>query len=148
MSSPALGPLAPDSIPASLCVPAPRRTTRIDWPRVAALLAEGRTTAEVARAVGCSRQHVWRLMRRSRRLQGAIADAEGLVGADANGRLAGLRPAVAEALARELGDGNVRVVLWLADRLGLGQGRDGAARDRIRGEAPTMTHEDWLKLLG
>jgi hypothetical protein len=75
---------------------------------------------EVAEKVGCSRQHVWRLMRKSAFLGRALAEAEYEVGREADGRLAALRPAVADALKREIDAGNVRVLLWLADRLGLG----------------------------
>jgi AcrR family transcriptional regulator len=91
------------------------------------MLSDGHTTAEVAREVGCSRQHVWRILRRSRALYWAIAEAETEAVRDANARLAGLRPLVADALARGLDEGNVRVTLWLADRLGLGCARNGRA---------------------
>jgi DNA invertase Pin-like site-specific DNA recombinase len=97
--------------------PVSGRSTRVDWQRVAARLAEGRSTAEVAQEVGCSRQHVWDILRKSRLARRALDDAESEVGTNANLRLRGLRPKLADALARELDKGNVRVMLWLAERL-------------------------------
>lgn len=101
----------------ALFKPARPRARRIDRTLVANMLAEGRTVEEVAKAAGCTRQHVWRITRRSLPMQRAIAEAEGLVGGDAHHRLNGLRPRLTEALAREVDAGNVRVMLWLADRL-------------------------------
>jgi hypothetical protein len=95
--------------------PAPRRP---DWRRAAALLAHGERLAETARQVGCSRSQ----LSRKRRLDSAFQDwihefkSSGL-GPDA--RLALLREAVQKKIEAEVLDGNVRVVLWLADRLKL-----------------------------
>jgi hypothetical protein len=97
----------------------PRRPTRVDWDEVARQLAQGRTIAQVADSVGCSRRHIWRILRNSRRLDRLLADAQTEVGTGAHLQLAGLRPAVAERLGREVEAGNVRVLLWLADRLTL-----------------------------
>jgi hypothetical protein len=104
----------------------PRR--RIDRKLVAKLLAEGRPVSEVAETVGCARQHIWRLMRSSVRFNEAMDDAAYEVGRDADGRLEGLRPDVVDAIKRELDAGNVRVLLWLAERLELGIGIYGNSR--------------------
>jgi hypothetical protein len=101
--------------------PLPRRR-RVDRNMVAFLLSVGWSVGEVAEKVGCSRQHVWRLMRRSKRFGRAVAAAEYEVWTEADGRLTALRPVVASALVRELAQSNVRVMLWLADRLGLASG--------------------------
>ena len=36
---------------------------------------------------------------------------------DATGRLLGIRPVIADELVRRASEGNVRVLLWLADKL-------------------------------
>jgi hypothetical protein len=111
--------LRPVSAPKPLPVPHPSRATRVDWGRVVELLSQGFSSDEVARRVGCSRQHVWNVLRKSRAVQAALDEAENQIGLDANLRLRGLRPDVANAIASELSKGNVRVMLWLADRLHL-----------------------------
>ena len=110
----------PKHEPSPAAASAPRRRRAVNHRRVAELLAQGRSTVEVAEAVGCSRQHVWRLMRRSRVYGRAIAEAQVEVGLETTGKLNGLRPELGEALMREVRAGNVRVMLWLANRLGLG----------------------------
>ena len=95
-------------------VPRPKRVARS---RIARLVAEGRTTAEIAREVGYSRQHVWRLVRNSMPMQRAVDEADALVDFDSTGRLLGVRPVVADELARQASEGNVRVLLWLANKL-------------------------------
>jgi hypothetical protein len=103
----------------ALRVPEPLRATRIDWTEVARLLADGRTTAEIARAVGCSRQHVWRLLRRSASLHRDMREAGHEATMETGSRFAALQPRVVEELARQLDNGNVRVLLWLASRINL-----------------------------
>ena len=95
-------------------VPRPKRVARS---RIARLVAEGRTTAEIAREVGYSRQHVWRLVRNSMPMQQAVDEADARVDFDSTGRLLGVRPVVADELARQASEGNVRVLLWLANKL-------------------------------
>jgi hypothetical protein len=109
-------------------VPRPRRVGRA---RIAALAAQGRTTAEIAREVGYSRQHVWRLVRNSRPLHAAMNEADAETDFNATGRLMGVRPVVADELARQAAEGNVRVLLWLADRLKIA---DVAAPIKTRAE--------------
>jgi len=103
----------PESVP----VPVPRHATRIDWADVARLLAAGWTTAEVARHVGCTRQHVWRILRRSPALQKAILEAERETRLESGSLYASLQPRIAKALSRAVDEGNPRVILWLAERL-------------------------------
>ena len=110
--------IAPDTGHLAPPVPQPKRPTRVDWRRVTELLAEGNSTAEVAAAVGCSRQTVWNVLRKSRAMEDTLYDAESEIGTNANLRLRGLRPKVADALAREVDKGNVRVMLWLPRRSG------------------------------
>jgi len=111
---PAAAPLQPEEF-----APHPSRRTRIDWADVARLLAAGWTTKEVARHHGCARQHVWRILRRSPALQRNIDAAGREFRLEAGAMVEALRPRVAEALSRAVDQGNVRVALWLADRLDL-----------------------------
>jgi hypothetical protein len=97
--------------------PVSGRPTRVNWQRAIDLMAKGRSTADVAKELGCSRQHVWDILRQSRVARRALDDAESEVGTNASLRLRGLRPKLADALAREIDKGNVRVMLWLAERL-------------------------------
>ena len=120
----------------------PRRATRIDWQEVARLLASGNSTAQVARLVGCSRRHIWRILRRSRRLDEALAGEIEHEATNASLLLAALRPALAEALAREVQKGNVNVLLRLADRLNVFERPGGPA-----GDNHVMTHEEALREL-
>jgi transcriptional regulator with XRE-family HTH domain len=117
-------------------VPQPRRATAVDWGRIVELLAQGVSTMDVARRVGCSRQTVWKVLRRSRALEEALDDAETELGVNARLRLRGLRPLLADSLAAEVDKGNVRVILWLADRLHLADDRPWrrAARDHAEEE--------------
>ena len=107
------------------------RSRRVDRRRVARLAAEGRTTVEIAQELGCSRQHVWRLVRNSMPLHQALNDADAEVDFNSTGRLMGLRPIVVDELARRASDGDVRVLLWLADKLKLA---DASAEIKSRAE--------------
>lgn len=95
--------------------PAPCRP---DWRRAAALLAHGEGLAETARQVGCSRSQLSRKRLRDPVFQGWIEEFRTL-GLGPEARLALLREAVHKAIEIEVGKRNVRVVLWLADRLKL-----------------------------
>jgi len=91
---------------------------RPDWRRAARLLARGEKVVAVAAKVGCSRSHLSRKRNHDPAFQAWIAefqDAE-LVAGDPMTRL---RQAVHGAIENEVRSGNVRVVLWLADRLNL-----------------------------
>jgi len=79
----------------------PRR--RIDWGEAASLLADGVPTIEVARFVGCSRQHIWRILRSSNAMRVRLGEERARIAAECG----------------EVLSGNVRVAMWLADRLGL-----------------------------
>ncbi len=108
---------------APLIVPKPRRVTRVDWARIVQMVGAGRPVAEVAREAGCSPQHVRRIVRRARRP--SAADSAVLV-VDMNVRLSALRLEIVEGLARAVAADDPRVMLWLAERLGVGA--DRAAR--------------------
>jgi hypothetical protein len=98
-----------------------RRTMRrvIDWHRAAELLAQGMSTADVATRVGCSRSALARRRKHDSVFQTWMARCRE-AGAEPDGRgLADLRPTLHEAIEKEVRDGNLRVILWLADRLKL-----------------------------
>ncbi|MGQ0663545.1 MAG: helix-turn-helix domain-containing protein, partial [Pseudomonadota bacterium] len=99
---------------------APARATRIDGAAAARLLGQGLPSAEVASRLGCSRQPVWRILQRSKRVLGAAAAARERIAAEADAALLALLPGLVEALGREVQQGNARVLLWLAQRLGVG----------------------------
>jgi hypothetical protein len=100
---------------------APRRPARrvIDWQYAADLLAQGMTIAQAAESVGCSCSALARKRRHAPTFQSWMATPrEG--GADAGvQRFDVLRPAMHKVITREVGSGNLRVILWLADRLKL-----------------------------
>jgi hypothetical protein len=97
------------------------RTVRrvVDWHQAAELLAQGLTTAAVAERVGCSRAALVRRRRNDPVFQTWIARSRAAPGERAEHPLAELRPTLHAAIEKEVGAGNVRVVLWLADRLKL-----------------------------
>jgi hypothetical protein len=96
---------------------APRRV--IDWHRAAELVAEGMPTAEVARHIGCAHATLSRKRKHDAVFQGWLARCrEDQVGQDGQ-RLSGLRPTLLKAIEEEVRVSNMRVVLWLADRLKL-----------------------------
>jgi hypothetical protein len=104
--------------------PEPRaraRTVRraIDWHRAAQLLAQGMSIADVATHVGCSRSALARRRKHDPIFQTWMARG-GAAKAESDKRpLAELRQPLEDAIEKEVRDGNVRVVLWLADRLKL-----------------------------
>ncbi len=95
----------------------PRR--RIDWGEAASLLADGVPTVEVARFVGCSRQHIWRILRSSNAMRVRLGEERARIAAECGAQVEALRRPIALLLEREVLSGNVRVAMWLADRLGL-----------------------------
>lgn len=95
-----------------------RARPAIDWRRAAELLARGTSVAETAGQVGCSRDHLARKRRRDPMFQRWISES-GERSPRSGDRMAGLRTALLEAIEKEVRTGNVRVILWLADRLKL-----------------------------
>jgi hypothetical protein len=100
---------------------APRRPARraVDWQRAAEFLAQGMTIEEVASRVGCSRDALERKRCHDSSFQSWMARSREPAAAEGSGRFDELRPAIHQVIAREVGVGNVRVTLWLADRLKL-----------------------------
>ena len=106
----------------------------LDWALAAEMLAEGCSTAQVAHRIGTTRQNVWRVMKESDVFRRRFATNRLRSIAEAGGVIDGLRGEVAETIKREVLNGNIRVTLWLADRLGL-TGRTFPERPRAE-DAP------------
>lgn len=96
------------------------RPRQIDWPCAARLLADGLSIVAVAERVGCSRSQLSRKKNRDLAFIGLIngfkRDGPGSPVGDG---FADLRQTVRQAIETEVRSGNVRVILWLADRLRL-----------------------------
>ena len=100
---------------------APRRAARrdIDWHQAAELLAQGMTIAHVAGRLGCSRSALARRRRHDPLFQNWMARCrEAAADAETRG-LADLGTTLHRAIETEVRAGNVRVILWLAERLKL-----------------------------
>lgn len=92
---------------------------RVNWNLAAELLARGSTVAEAARQLGCSRSQLSRKRNRDPDFQRQIAEFAEDPGRRDRNRIADLRRTLHEAIEAEVRGGNVRVILWLADRLKL-----------------------------
>ncbi len=111
----------------------------LDWALAAEMLAEGCSTSHVAGKIGTTRQNVWKVMKDSDAFRKRFAANRARSLSEAGAIIDGLRSEVAETLKREVMAGNIRVTLWLADRLGL-VGR--TFPERPRAEDPPMADPD------
>ena len=91
-----------------------------DWARVAYFIAAGVSVTEVARHFGVSRTTIWRGMQRSSGLRHRIQAERRMFQRESDNRFVALRHAVVDGLQQAIGAGNVRVLLWAAERLDLG----------------------------
>jgi hypothetical protein len=98
-----------------------RRTVRrdIDWHQGAELLAQGMSIADVATRLGCSRGTLARRRKHDPVFQSWMARCREAGAEPDSRRLADLRMTLHETIEKEVRAGNVRVILWLADRLKL-----------------------------
>lgn len=101
--------------PKAAARPAPRRP---DWRRAAQMLARGTAVTAVAAEIGCSRSQLSRKRNHEPLFQSWVAEFQQAEPCP-DGRMDRLRHAVHRAIENEVRSGNVRVVLWLADRLKL-----------------------------
>jgi Helix-turn-helix domain of resolvase len=97
-----------------------RHTVRrvVDWHQAAELLAQGMTAGAVAERVGCSRAALARRRKNDAVFQTWMARCRAAA-EPGDHPLADLRLTLQGAIEKEVGAGNVRVILWLADRLKL-----------------------------
>jgi hypothetical protein len=91
--------------------------SRVDWEKIAVMLANGRQMNDIVGATGCSRQTIWRALRRSPRLVERVREERTRLQSEAGSMVDGLRILVANGLIRLVHQGDTRVLLWLADRL-------------------------------
>jgi hypothetical protein len=91
---------------------------RIDWRKAAELIATGTSAATVVRLVECSYRQLSR-RRQSPEFQDWVAEFREATLEHRRDRLGELRRAVHKSIEHEVKNNNVRVVLWLADRLKL-----------------------------
>jgi hypothetical protein len=98
-----------------------RRAARraIDWPRAAELLGQGLTIAAVADRLGCSRTTLARRRRQNPAFRARPSRSPEAQPEAETAQLGGLGGNVHCAVADEVRVTNVRVMLWLADRLKL-----------------------------
>jgi hypothetical protein len=109
-----------------------RRAARrvIDWPQAAELLAQGLTIATVAERVGCAPTTLARKRRQDPAFRDRLTRCRTPEPKPEGSRLPDLRSTLQRAIADQVGTGNVRVILWLAERLKLVTRRTNARRSR------------------
>ncbi|MQP67205.1 hypothetical protein GE253_17920 [Niveispirillum sp. SYP-B3756] len=90
------------------------------WARIAYYLASGVTVTEVARHFTLSRSTIWRALQRSPGLRRRIAAEWEMLRRESDSRFVAMRHAVVEGLSRAINAGNIRAILWAAERLELG----------------------------
>lgn len=91
----------------------------VDWRMAAELLARGVSITEAARQLGCSRSQLSRRRNHDPVFQDWIKACETSLPPVRERRLGSLRQRLHDAIDAEVQGGNVRVILWLADRLKL-----------------------------
>jgi uncharacterized protein YgfB (UPF0149 family) len=116
---------------------------RPDWRLAAQLLANGEPLAVVAKTLGCSRSQLSHKRNHDPLFQDLIEEFRQMGPEE---RLARLRHSVHRAIDRAVADDNVRVVLWLADRLKLVTSPDERApadelRELLNGLSPEELRE-------
>lgn len=92
---------------------------RIDWRKAAELVAEGTPPGLVVSQVGCSRRQLSRRVNHDTLFQGWVDHLRQAAIERERNRIGELGRAVQSAIEVEVKKGNVRVILWLADRLKL-----------------------------
>ena len=91
----------------------------IDWRRGAELLAQGLSVTDAAKQLGCTRSQLSRRRNHDPQFQGWIAEFGMTSSSEGDDRLESLSKRLHDAIDAEVRNGNVRVILWLADRLKL-----------------------------
>jgi hypothetical protein len=92
---------------------------RIDWRKAAELVAEGAPPGAIIGQVGCSRRQLSRRLNHDTVFQGWVEELRQAAIERERSRISELGRAVQTAIEVEVKKGNVRVLLWLADRLKL-----------------------------
>jgi hypothetical protein len=97
--------------------PARRKPRQIDWRRVAELLVQNTPVSEVARKIGCSRSAISRKRNHDPIFQDWLHRLRTLDTQEPAERLAELRRSLHAAIDEQIGKGNARIIVWLAERL-------------------------------
>ena len=92
---------------------------QIDWRRVAEMLVENKPASAVAREVGCSRSAISRKRNHDPIFQEWLERLRRVRSSDPEERVAELRRSLHAAINEQIGKGNARIILWLAERLNL-----------------------------
>ena len=92
---------------------------RIDWRKAAELVAAGTPPGAIVSELGCSRRQLSRRLNHDTVFQGWIDAFTQAALERERSRIGELGRAVQSAIEVEVKKGNVRVLLWLADRLKL-----------------------------
>ena len=109
----------------------------IDWRLAAELLARGLSVAEAARRVGCSRSRLSRRRNHDVVFRSWVEASEVSMPPMRERKMGSLRQRLHDAIDAEVQGGNVRVILWLADRLKL--------ITPVDKEKPTSSLDDLLR---
>ena len=91
----------------------------VDWDRAAELLTRGLTIAAVAERVGCSPATLSRKRRQDPAFQAALERSHDAQPETEDDLRPHLRSTLHGAIEEQVRGGNVRVIVWLADRLKL-----------------------------
>lgn len=98
----------------------PRRKPRpIDWRRAAQLVARGMPLRSVAKEIGCSLSALSRKRNHDPIFQDWILRLRTLDTQDPQERVSELRRSLHAAIDDQIGKGNARIIVWLAERLNL-----------------------------
>lgn len=97
-----------------------RNRTDQQWAEVAYYLATGATLTDVAHYFGMARSTIWRAIQRSPGLRRRIVAEREMLRRETDSRFVALRQSVVEGLYQAINAGNIRAILWAANRLELG----------------------------
>ena len=115
----------------------------VDWRLAAELLARGLSVAEAARQLGCSRSQLSRRRNHDDVFKSWIQASECSLPSVRDRKIGSLRQRLHDAIDAEVQSGNVRVILWLADRLKLVAPSDkGTAPSALDELLRSMTDQD------
>jgi hypothetical protein len=91
----------------------------ICWIWAAALLARGHSVTMVAQQLGISRTTLWKALKESAELRRMVAAEQAEMAIEAGAPLHALRNDVRDLIREKLREGDTRVLLWLANKLGI-----------------------------
>ncbi|AWK87465.1 hypothetical protein [Azospirillum thermophilum] len=95
------------------------RYSDADWAMAAHRMAAGWPMVQVARAMGCHRNTLWRAYYVSPAFRERVEWERACLRREASSRLRSLSHLVTTQIEQAVGRGDLRTIRWLADRLGL-----------------------------